>query len=87
MPNSYPRETVEFQPVTVAINGLSVLVGIQFALTSGTARPTTWANPATVSGKIGVMITGLAPGIWTVWAKVVYSPETPVINCGSIVIT
>jgi hypothetical protein len=87
MSNSYPRETVEFQPVTVTVDGTPVITGVTFALPANRERPTTWIAPTTLGGKIGVMLTGLTPGLYDIYAKVVSSPETPVIACGSVSIT
>lgn len=83
---SYPRETVEFIPVTVTVDGVQVTQGVEFAVVLGQARPTTWAAPTTLDGQIGVLISGLTPGSWVIYARVSASPETPVIKCGLIVV-
>ena len=85
--SGYPRETVEFQPVTVTIDGTPVTTGVTFAVVPAGTRPITFVTPTTLAGKIGVMITGMTVGNWNVWAKVTSSPETPVIDCGTISIT
>lgn len=74
--NTYPRETVEFVGITVALNGAVVTTGIQFAITTFEQRPTTWVAAVILDGKTGVMITGLAPGVYTAYAKITASPET-----------
>jgi hypothetical protein len=80
----YPRETVEFQPVVVTVDGATVTTGVTFAVLAPGNRPVTgWAAATTLGGKIGFMITGMAPAIYAVWAKVASSPETPVIYCGT----
>lgn len=86
MTNQYPRETVEFQPVTVTVDGVAVTTGVQFAIVNREAgtRPTTWTAAVALSGEIGVMITGLTPGFWEVYAQITSTPETPVIDCGYI---
>lgn len=85
--NTYPRETTEFQPVTVRVDSVTVTTGIQFAITARSTRPTTWTDAVLLGGKTGVMITGLAVGLYRIWAKVTSSPETPVLDCGLLEIT
>lgn len=85
--NRYPRETVEFQPVVVTIDGQVITAGVQFAITAGSERPTVWLDPVLIGGKAGLMIDGPAPGLYRVWARVTDAPEQPVIDCGTFVIT
>ena len=87
MSSSYPRETVEFAPITITVDGTPVTTGITVALVGNGARPSVWVAPTTLNGKIGVMLTGLAPGLYNVWAKITSSPEIPVIDCGIISVT
>ena len=86
-PNTYPRESVEFQPVQVKVDGEAVTTGVELALALGSARPVDWQTPTTLDGKIGVMVTGLDVGTWHVWARVTSAPETPVIDCGYFRVT
>lgn len=81
--NTYPRETVEFQPVVVTVDGAAVTTGVQFAVVTAGARPTVWVAPATLGDAIGVMVEGFTPGTWHVWAQVSSAPEMPVIDCGA----
>lgn len=85
--NRYERESTEFQPVTVTVDGTAVTSGVTLAITASGQRPVTYAAPVTIDGKAGVMVQGLQPGAYNVWAKVDSTPETVVINCGSILIT
>jgi len=87
MSTDYPRESVEFQPVTVTVDGTPVTTGVQFCITAHGGRPVTWVAPTTLDGKIGVMVTGLTPGLYDIWAQITSSPEIPVIDCGIISIT
>lgn len=80
--NTYPRETVEFQSVTVTVDGVIVTSGVQFAVAPAGTRPVNWANPATLNNEIGVMVENLTPGRWHVWAQISSTPETPVVDCG-----
>jgi hypothetical protein len=83
-----PRESVEFVPVVVTKGGVAITTGVTFALAVAGARPVTFTTPTTLGAQIGIMTTGsLATGSWTVWAKIVDSPETPVVEAGSFTIT
>jgi hypothetical protein len=84
---SFERESVEFLPVTITVNEQPVTTGVQFAIVPVGARPTTYAPPTTLEGKIGVMIQDLEPGWYRIWAQVTDTPEAPVIQCGDIAIT
>lgn len=85
--NRYPRETVVLQqaPVTNEVTGETVPAAeVQLALTAAGARPVTWEPPTVVESMYGVMVTGLTPGFYTVWAKVTSAPpETPVLELGT----
>ena len=85
--NEYPRETIEFQPVVITVDGVTVTTGIQFAIVPAGTRPTTWTAPTTLGADSGVMVSGLTAGVYVVWAKITSSPETPVVECGRFIIT
>ena len=90
--SSYARETVEWQGVSVKvkINGVEtkVTTGVTLCTVPAGARSSGFTQPTTLDGDIGVMLTGLAPGLWDIWATVGgYAPETPVVQCGTISIT
>ena len=87
MTNLYPRESVEFQPVTVLVDGVAVTTGVTFCVTPPGVRPVTFTAPTTLGGKIGVMVTGFPVGVNKVWGRVVSAPETPLIECGEFIIT
>ena len=82
MPN-IPRESTEFIPVEVTVDGAAVTTGVQFAVIGRNERPSVWTAPVTLGGKIGVMVGGYAPGDYYVWARIQGSPEVPVIAAGS----
>ncbi len=84
---SYPRESVEFQPVPITLDGAPYAGDFEVAITPYGTRPATWAAAIPVDGAKGIMITGLSAGLYTVWAKVTDTPETPVIECGLVLIT
>ena len=87
MTNTYPRETVEFQPVTVLIDGAPVTAGVTFAVVAYGDRPVTFTAPVTLGGQIGVMVSGLVPGMWVVWAQVADAPEMVIIDTGAFTVT
>ena len=77
-------ETVQLVPVTVTLNDVAVEPDVvELAVALGGERPTVWAAP-TVAGDVwGVLVTTPASGLYTVYARVASSPETPVIVCGT----
>lgn len=85
--NQYPRETLEFQPVTVTVDGVAVTANVEHCVTPNGVRPATWIAPVTVSGKQGVMVQALTPGFYDVWVRVTSSPEVPVLLAGQFQIT
>lgn len=83
----YPRETVEFLAVPVTVNGTLVTSNVTFAVVRKGTRPAiTFEDAITLEGKIGIMIEGMVPGVWQVYAKVHSNPEIPVIDCGSFTV-
>lgn len=91
---SYPRETKEFQPVSVkkTINGVEtkVTLGVDIALLQSGIRPTpdvAWEAPTLLDGDIGVVLDGRPKGTLLIWARVTSLPEVPIIYCGSVTLT
>lgn len=84
---TYPRETVEFQPIPITLDGAAYAGAFEVCIKPYGERPAGWAAAATVDGAKGIMISGLTAGLYVVWAKVTDAPETPVIDCGMVVIT
>jgi hypothetical protein len=82
-----PRETVEYIPVVVTLNGTVTTTNVSFAVVPDGTRPTTWTAATVLDNATYVLISGLSQGIYYVYAKVVAAPETPVINCGYITVT
>lgn len=87
MSNRYPRETVEFLPVTITVDGAPVTTNVELSVVARTARPQTWTTPTTLDGQIGVMVEGYEPATYAVWARITDTPETPVIRAGEFIIT
>lgn len=82
MPNIYPRESVEHLPVVVKRDGVQITSGLTFAIVPDGTRPVTFLASVEVDGKPGVMVSGLGPGTYRVYAKMTQSPEIPVVDCG-----
>lgn len=82
MANLFERESVEFQQVDVKLDGQLMSGGISFAIVPDGQRPVTFTEAVVFGGKSGVMIQGLDRGTYRIFAKVVSSPEVPVIDCG-----
>jgi hypothetical protein len=84
--SNYPRETIEFQPIDITVDGQPA-VAAQYQLTTGDARPSgAWTNVTTLGGKVGFLISGLAVGRYLCWAKLSSAPETPVILVGAFIV-
>lgn len=79
------RETYEFVPIVVTVDGSAITSGIEVAVVEAGLRPTTWEAVYTLGTAVGVMVAGTALGVGTfeVYARVTDSPEIPVINCGT----
>ena len=87
MVNAYPRESIEFQPVTVMRDGDPVTEGLTFAIVADGERPTTFTEAEQLGGQFGVMVSGLEPGTYRIFAQMTSFPETPVIDCGYFYVT
>ena len=81
-----PRESVEFFPVNVLLDGAPTNDFSTSVAARGT-RPTTWTPATVVGGRAGVMIAGLQPGTYRVWARVSADPESIVVMAGTVVVT
>lgn len=82
MANAYPRESVEFQPVNIMVEGTPVLTGLSFAVVPDGSRPVTFSPADMVGGRPGFYVGGFGPGTYRVFAQLENPPETPVIDCG-----
>lgn len=87
--NIYPRESVEFQPILVTLDGVVKTTGVETQITLPAVRPssTGWISAITLGTEIGCMVSGLTVGTFKVWARVTDSPEIPVIDCGTFAIS
>jgi hypothetical protein len=85
--NSYERESVDFNPVTVTVNKTPVTTGVTFSVVPDGLRPAVFTAPTVLGGQIGVMVGGYQPGVYRVYAKVAANPETPVLKAGYFTVT
>jgi len=89
MTNIYPRESVEFQPILITLDGVLItdytIVETSVALPN--ARPYTWIPAVSLGSNVGLMIQNLSVGTYNVWVRITDSPEIPVINCGSFAVS
>lgn len=76
---SFPRETVEYLPVTATIDGAPA-GDFQVAVVQHGTRPTEW-TPAPY------LLDTPQPGYYDVYTRVVDVPETPVVLAGSFIVT
>ena len=80
-----PRESIEFVETKVTLNGVTITTGVTIAVITEGTRPTVYVTPTTLAGKIGHLTEVTATvGIFDVWAKIVSSPETPVVYLGRL---
>ena len=85
-PPPFQRETLEFQPINVWVNGSAVTTNVTAAIVELGVRPTTFGTVTTIGTAIGVMVNGTAlggVGTYEVYVKVTDSPEVPVLNAGT----
>jgi len=80
----YERETKQFHPVEVTLDGAPVTTGVELAVTTPGVRPTTWTEADTMGDKVGLMVQNMAPGPYTVWARVTSGLERVVLDTGTI---
>jgi hypothetical protein len=84
--NTYAAASTEFQPLTVTVDGVASTDYLVAIVPYGTASTaiTEWVASTTLGDETGVLVSGLEPGRWAVWTKVVDNPETVVQQVGSI---
>jgi hypothetical protein len=80
--NGYPRESIEFQPVKVTRDGVTVTEDLLYSIVPDGDRPETFTPAVIVGQATGVMISDLPAGTYRVYAKMTAGNEIPVIDCG-----
>ena len=84
-----PRETIEWVgPVTVTADG-EPATAVELALLPLGTRPAgdVWQAPLVLDGGQGLLVNGLAPDRYVLWARVTDAPETPVLEVGTVRVT
>jgi hypothetical protein len=84
---SVQRESVEFIPIHVVSPDTIATDTIQYALTTGRDRPTTWSPVISLDGQVG-FLTGphSTPTVYKVWVRIDDNPEIPVLHAGELLI-
>jgi hypothetical protein len=81
--NIYDRDSIEFCPVLVDVDGVTPAPGdVEFAIVAYPGRPETadWVAPVVIDDQMGVMVEDLEVGQYEVWVRVSANPETPVLK-------
>lgn len=77
------RETDDWVHAPVTVDAVDVIVGVSYAVVAHDARPVTFTGSVLRGARIGFKVVGLTVGFYDVYAKIVASPDTPVINLGT----
>jgi hypothetical protein len=83
-----PRDSKEFIPVVVTVDGATVTTNVEVALVKWSATATTWAAAITLDSRIGLLYdpaVATLTGTYRVRVRVTDSPELPVLDAGTIV--
>lgn len=84
----YERETKEFQPVYVTVDGVEVTTGISLAVVEKGKRPVTYGSASVLGSNIGVWVENLETGVYEIFARVTAQPpEIPAIPLGKFRVT
>lgn len=83
---NFERESVEFQPITITRDGVTITTGVATCITPIGTRPVVFIPAVTVGSQIGCMVSGLSVGTYTVWVQITDSPEVPVKNAGNFTV-
>lgn len=75
---TFERETNEFQPVAIAVDGAPPAGSIDFAIVVHGARPTTWVPAVETDEGTGFWIQSLTAGMYEVYVRVTTLDESMV---------
>ena len=78
----FQRETDDWLPAPVTIDGVNVISGVSYCITLRGVRPVTFTASVLRTDRIGVKVTGLSVGTYDVYARVSAPPDLPVIKIG-----
>jgi len=85
--NTYPRESVEFQPVPVYQDGAIITTAIAYSVVATGLRPGAFTAATILAGATGLLVGTYATGTYDVWVQITANPEIPVLLAGSFQIT
>lgn len=85
--NTYPRESVEFQPAPIYQDGAIITTAIAYSVVATGLRPSTFTAATLLAGATGFLVGTYSQGTYDVWAQITANPEIPVIFCGSFAIS
>lgn len=81
------RESTEYIYIPITDEqGHTVTDGVEVTLTSSNARPSSWAKPDTVAGRLAILITDHEPGRYRAWARITSGEQRIVIPIGTLTI-
>lgn len=88
MSNVYERETNEFQPIVVTVDGtvLTAVTNLSFSITDLSTRPTVWIAAVLYGGAVGLWVTGMTPGTYQIWFKYILGTETIIRRSGQLIV-
>lgn len=80
------RESIEFVPVTVTLDGEPTQTGVTLAIVPVGERPEEFTDRYELDDEIGILVDGptLGEGYFFVWYKITDNPEIPVGRAGRI---
>lgn len=83
-----PKETREFNAVTVTLDGTARTTGVELTVIpdDATTRPTNWIPPVVRGEKIGIMIENLEPGSYRVFARITDAGDQLVRSVGAFIV-
>jgi len=84
--NSYDRDSAEYLELIVTVDGTPVTSGIEYAITTGDARPSTWLPVTLVDRRPMALLQGRPAGTYVVWARVTAGSELVVMRVDTFLV-
>lgn len=89
MTNTFIQGTLEFQPVSIKLDGVPVFNNVQFSVVliddTVETEAGTFSAATSLDGKIGVMLTpDMVIGYYKIYAQITDTPEIPIKDCGTV---
>lgn len=88
MSNVYERETNEFQPIVVVVDGvtLTAVTNLSFSITDLSTRPSVWIAAELYGSDVGLWVTDMEVGTYQVWWKYIVGSETIIRRSGQLIV-